>query len=60
MTVSVMRAIGPAATNSLFSISIGRMIMGGWLVYYILVGVVLVSLFVGSFLPRKLWTQTSG
>lgn len=57
MTVSVMRAIGPAAANSLFSISIEKGLLGGWLVYYVLIATAFVTMFVGSFLPNKLWSQ---
>ncbi|KAF8896545.1 member of major facilitator superfamily multidrug-resistance, DHA1 sub-family [Infundibulicybe gibba] len=52
MTVSVMRAIGPAAANSMFSLSIEKNYLGGYLVYYVLVAVVGVSIFVASRLPR--------
>ena len=58
MTVSVMRAIGPAATNSLYSLSIDKGLLGGKLVYYVLLGAVVVSLYVGTYLPRKLWTAS--
>ena len=52
-----MRAIGPAAANSLFSVSIEKGLLGGWLVYYVLLATTFVTLFVGTFLPQKLWTQ---
>ncbi|KAF8183403.1 member of major facilitator superfamily multidrug-resistance, DHA1 sub-family [Pholiota molesta] len=52
MSVSIMRAIGPAAANSLFSISIGEGYMGGYLVYYVLLSVACVSLVFASMLPR--------
>lgn len=51
MSVSIMRAIGPAAANSLFSISIEGY-MGGYLVYYVLLSVVCISLVFASMLPR--------
>ncbi|KAG6913681.1 hypothetical protein DXG01_005191 [Tephrocybe rancida] len=57
MTVSMMRAIGPAAANSLFSLSIEKDLMSGYLVYYILTAVVGVAMYIASLLPRKLWTQ---
>lgn len=57
MTVSIMRAIGPAVANSLFSLSIDKNYLGGYLVYYVLVAVVCTSVFVGSLLPRHIWTQ---
>lgn len=58
MIVSVMRAIGPAATNSLYSVSIEKGLLGGKLVYYVLLSAAGASLYVGSYLPRKLWTPS--
>ncbi|KIM39395.1 hypothetical protein M413DRAFT_447318 [Hebeloma cylindrosporum] len=52
MSVSVMRAIGPAAANSLFSISMAKGYLGGYLVYYVLVFIVCCSLVIASMLPR--------
>ncbi|KAF8896544.1 member of major facilitator superfamily multidrug-resistance, DHA1 sub-family, partial [Infundibulicybe gibba] len=52
MSVSIMRAIGPAAANSMFSLSIVKNYLGGYLVYYILVVVVGASILVASRLPR--------
>ncbi|TFK27804.1 member of major facilitator superfamily multidrug-resistance, DHA1 sub-family [Coprinopsis marcescibilis] len=57
MTVSVMRAIGPGVASSLFSLSIAHNLAGGWLVYYILIGVVVGALYAASFLPKRLWAQ---
>ncbi|KAJ7595446.1 member of major facilitator superfamily multidrug-resistance, DHA1 sub-family [Mycena floridula] len=54
MTVSVFRAIGPALANSLFSVSIQHSYMGGWMVYYVLLLIVVASLGAASFLPRRL------
>ncbi|PFH51086.1 hypothetical protein AMATHDRAFT_75169 [Amanita thiersii Skay4041] len=56
MSVSVMRAIGPAAANSLYSLSIDQGYLGGNLVYYILMGVVVVALYFSTLLPRDAWT----
>jgi hypothetical protein len=53
MSVSIMRAIGPAATNSLFSVSIDKGYLGGQLVYFVLLSVVAVSIFVGTLLPNQ-------
>lgn len=53
-----MRAIGPALANSLFSFSIEKGYCGGYFVYYVLVLVVLGSVYVGSLLPRQ--TRTLG
>ena len=57
MTVSVMRAIGPAMANSLFSLSMEKGYCGGYLVYYVLLFLVSVSLYVGSLLPRHIHTD---
>lgn len=54
VAVSVMRAIGPATANSLFSLSIENNYLGGYLVYYILVVIVGVALFVASILPNSI------
>lgn len=57
MAVSVFRAIGPAATNGLFSLSIAEKLMGGWLVYYVLFLTTAVSLGIASLLPSRLWQR---
>lgn len=57
MTVSVTRAIGPGIATSLFSLSIAKNYMGGWMVYYALLAIVGGGLYVASFLPRKMWTH---
>ncbi|KIM36642.1 hypothetical protein M413DRAFT_448986 [Hebeloma cylindrosporum] len=57
MTVSIMRAIGPAAANSLFSVSMDKGYLGGYLVYYILLFVVCISLVIASMLPRHVWSD---
>jgi len=54
MSVSVCRAIGPAASNSLFSLSLRHQYLGGFLVYYVLLGVAGLSLVTATMLPRKL------
>ncbi len=51
-TVSFMRAVGPAAANSLFSLSVSEGYLGGNLVYYVLMFGAAISLFVGCLLPR--------
>jgi len=55
-TVSLMRAIGPAMANSLFSFSIEKGFLGGHLVYYLLLILVCIALGVASLLPRHIWT----
>ena len=54
MTVSVMRAIGPAAANSLFSLSIEKQYLHGHLVYFVMTGMTVASVFLGSMLPNRL------
>ncbi|KIY70801.1 MFS general substrate transporter [Cylindrobasidium torrendii FP15055 ss-10] len=54
MLVSVFRAVGPAAANSLYSISLKKNLLDGYLVYYVLLVIVVLSLFVASLLPRRL------
>ena len=57
MSVSFMRAIGPAAAGSLFSLSIDKQYLGGYLVYYILLSIVGISLFLASMLPHRVWAE---
>lgn len=54
-----MRAVGPAAANSLFSLSIDptRHYLGGNLVYWALAGLVVFALIAASFLPSKVVTN---
>lgn len=58
MSVSVMRAIGPAAANSLFSLSMEKHYLGGALVYYLLMGVVGAAIVVATMLPRQVQTRS--
>ena len=53
MLVSLMRTIGPATANSLFSLSIDQEhhYMGGYFVYYAMSAIVLVAFWVGTLLP---------
>ena len=55
MIVSIMRTIGPATANSLFSLSIDKEhhYMGGNLVYVVLSLVVCVALYIATLLPSK-------
>ncbi|KAG2116925.1 major facilitator superfamily domain-containing protein [Suillus cothurnatus] len=55
--VSVMRAVGPAAANSAFSISIERQYLGGNLVYCVMAGMVCMAIGVGVLLPRMMWSN---
>ena len=47
-----MRAIGPAAANSLFSLSIEKGYLRGQLVYYVLVAISGADLALATRLPR--------
>ena len=55
--VSIVRAIGPATANSLFSVSIdpSRHYLGGNLVYWVMTGLTMLALLAGSYLPKKVW-----
>lgn len=57
MSVSFMRAVGPALASSLFSLSIEKNYLGGHMVYYVLLILVSASIFVASFLPQEVWTS---
>lgn len=57
MTVSVTRAIAPATANSLYSLSIQKGYCGGYMVYYVLMLIVVMSLYVGWLLPRHIRTD---
>ncbi|KAJ7163911.1 member of major facilitator superfamily multidrug-resistance, DHA1 sub-family [Mycena crocata] len=55
LSVSLMRTIGPAAANSLFSLSMEKGYLGGWMVYYVLMATTVVALWVAAQLPRRPW-----
>lgn len=52
---SIIRGIGPVMSTSLFAVSIERNILGGWMVYVVLVGISAIGLVGTSFLPTHLW-----
>jgi hypothetical protein len=52
-----MRAIGPAAANSLFSLSIEKGYLRGQLVYYVLVVISGAALALGTQLPQQILTD---
>ncbi|KAF8325962.1 member of major facilitator superfamily multidrug-resistance, DHA1 sub-family [Amanita rubescens] len=56
---SVMRAIAPALSNSLFSLSIDKGYLGGYLVYFVFVCSSVIALCAASFLPRVKKTRKS-
>ncbi|KAJ7910235.1 major facilitator superfamily domain-containing protein, partial [Mycena leptocephala] len=53
--ISIVRAIGPVASTSLFSLSLERNLLGGWLVYVIMVIISALALLGSAYLPTKLW-----
>ncbi|OSX58741.1 hypothetical protein POSPLADRAFT_1184415 [Postia placenta MAD-698-R-SB12] len=57
MSVSIMRAIGPAVANSLFSLSIDaeHHYLGGMLVYVVLTCLACVALTFAMLLPSQVW-----
>lgn len=54
-SISIVRAIGPVASTSLFSFSLERNILNGWFVYLVLVIISTVALSASTALPTKLW-----
>lgn len=56
-SVSIVRAIGPAAANSLFALSIdpSRHYMNGQLVYWAMSVLTCLAIWAGSYLPKKAW-----
>ncbi|CAE6445274.1 unnamed protein product [Rhizoctonia solani] len=50
--ISIIRAIGPAAATSLFSLSIEKNILGGHLVYAVLLGISLAGVFASRWLKE--------
>lgn len=55
--VSIMRAVGPAAANSAFSISIEKQYLGGNLVYCVMASMVCMAIGVGVLLPRNMYVN---
>ena len=58
LLVSIMRAIGPASTTSMFSISI-KTPEHAWFVYYYLLSLACVGIGASLLLPRKLWSRST-
>jgi hypothetical protein len=56
-TVSIARAIGPAMSTSLFSVSVEKNILGGYGVYALLSSISVLSLILASKLPGKVWEE---
>ncbi|KAF7341669.1 Efflux pump azaL [Mycena sanguinolenta] len=55
--VSVARAIGPALSTSLFSLSVERNLLGGYAVYAILGAISVGAVILAMRLPRELWEE---
>lgn len=53
LLVSIMRAIGPVAATSLFSLSLAEGYLGGWMVYLVLTGISTVAITFSLALPRQ-------
>ncbi|KAI9434219.1 MFS general substrate transporter [Lactarius indigo] len=53
LLVSIMRAIGPVAATSLFSLSLAEGYLGGGMVYLVLLGVSVMSIAFATALPRQ-------
>ncbi|KDQ59084.1 hypothetical protein JAAARDRAFT_33814 [Jaapia argillacea MUCL 33604] len=56
-TVSIIRAFGPIMSTSLFAISIQRNLLGGYMVYLVMIILTLFSLAASTFLPREAWNH---
>jgi len=61
-TASIVRAVGPALSTSLFSYSVQHNILGGFGVYVLMATLSLCALVIATFLPAHLWDDnyTSG
>ena len=57
LAASIVRAIGPAMSTSLFALSVERDWLGGRAVYFILVTLCMLCLLVGRKLPVELWNR---
>lgn len=51
--ISVLRAIGPAGSTSLFALSIEKNILGGYAVYVVFAALSFLSLFLAVRLPKE-------
>ena len=54
-TASIVRAVGPALSTSLFSYSVQHNILGGYGVYMLMTTLSLFALIIATFLPAQLW-----
>jgi hypothetical protein len=58
-SISVVRTIGPALSNSLFALSHQRNILGGGFVYAVFIAITIAALGVSTYLPKELWVKSS-
>jgi len=56
-TVSIARAIGPALSTSLFSLSVEQNLLGGHAVYFILLFLSGLALLLAAQLPHQMWEE---
>ena len=59
LLVSIMRAIGPAAATSLFSLSQAGGYLGGGMVYLVLLMISMAAVIFGTTLPPQVWQSWS-
>ena len=59
LSVSIVRAVGPALVSSAYSLSIDKEhhYMGGWLVYYMTVALSLCAIWAGCLLPKQAFKE---
>jgi len=55
--VSIARAVGPAFSTSLFSVSAEQNVLGGYGVYALLLVLSIGAIFLATLLPSKLWDE---
>ncbi|KAG6807357.1 hypothetical protein H0H92_007876 [Tricholoma furcatifolium] len=55
--VSIIRAVGPALANSLFSVSVEHDLLWGYAVYAILFGFTVLAIGLALCLPHQVWTE---
>ena len=56
-TVSIARAIGPALSTSLFSLSVEQNLLGGHAVYFTLLTFSSLALLLAAQLPHQMWEE---
>lgn len=59
MMASIQRAIGPAASASLFAFSLDQNILGGNFVYTVLICLVIAGLSIAVLLPKSTWKHST-